>query len=239
MRSKLDLERQNIRLRGDLLTIAVRVSHDLRTPLSGIVSAGEMLKDMLAQKEPDAVAMTDALFASVDDMTRLINQLRFVAKASATPQPKTQVNMGGIVLEATQSLERRIIQKGATVDASGSWPDVEGVAEWLVFVWRSLLANALQHGGGKIQLGWSRLEHEFQFWILDDGRGVPASERAKLFQPFDSLHEMDSTRGLGLSIVRRLVDLQEGRCGYDSIDAGGLAFYFTLPAANDVPEKIS
>jgi len=239
MRSKLDLEQENVRLRGDLLTIAVRVSHDLRTPLGGIVSAAEMLKDILAQKDPEAAPMTDALFASVDELTRLINQLRFVAKASASPKAKATVNMGGVVLEAMQSLERRIIEKGALVDASGTWPEVAGVADWLVFIWRSFLANALQHGGGKIQLGWSPLEHEFQFWIIDDGKGVPAAERAKLFQPFDSLHEMDSRRGLALSIVRRLVDLQGGRCGYDTIGAGGPAFYFTLPVEAEVPEKTS
>ena len=81
------LLREITRLRGDLLTVAVRVSHDLRTPMGGIVNTGELLKDVLVEKEPAAAELTNALFTSVDEMTRLIGLIRFVAKASAEPKP--------------------------------------------------------------------------------------------------------------------------------------------------------
>src|SRR5882724_7841680 len=85
------------RLRGDLLTVATRVSHDLRTPLGGVVSTGEMLKEILAEKDPASAALADSLFTSVDEMGKLVGQIRFIAKATADPKPKERVNMGEIV----------------------------------------------------------------------------------------------------------------------------------------------
>ena len=92
--------------------------------------------------------------------------------------------------------------------------------------------NALQHAGEKprIELGWRREKEALRFQICDDGGGVPVELRAGLFQPFHSLHKPESTRGLGLSIVQRLVELQAGGCGYEPNPKGGACFFFTLPA---------
>jgi signal transduction histidine kinase len=227
------LLRENARLRGDLLTVAVRVSHDLRTPLGGIVNTGELLKDILTEKEPAAAELTDSLFTSVDEMSKLIGQIRFVTKASAEPKPKERVNMAEIVAGVLQRLESRVLKKSATITEPNSWPEVNGVADWLEFIWWNLVANALQHAGEKpqIELIWRQEKDGFRFQVCDSGGGVPAEVRAKLFQPFDSLHQPDSTYGLGLSVVQRLVDLQGGNCGYEPNSKGGSCFFFILPAA--------
>jgi signal transduction histidine kinase len=228
-----ELLQENARLRGDLLTVAVRVSHDLRTPLGGIVNTGELLKDILTEKEPAAAELTDSLFVSVDEMSKLIGQIRFVTKASAEPKPKERMDMAEIVSGVLQRLESRILKKSATVAEPNSWPEVNGVADWLEFIWWNFLANALQHAGEKpqIELNWRQEKDGFRFQVCDSGSGVPAEVRAKLFQPFDSLHKPDSTYGLGLSAVQRLVDLQGGDCGYEPNSKGGSCFFFTLPAA--------
>ena len=225
------LLRENAQLRGDLLTVAIRVSHDLRTPLGGIVNTGELLKEILVEKEPAAAALTDSLFTSVDEMSKFIGQIRFVTKASADPKPKEQVNMGEIVSGVLQRLESRILKTQATVAEPASWPEVSGVADWLEFIWWNFVANALQHAGEKpqIELNWCQEKSGLRFQVCDNGVGVPAEVRARLFQPFDSLHKPGSTYGLGLSVVQRLVDLQGGNCGYEPNPKGGACFYFTLP----------
>jgi signal transduction histidine kinase len=227
-----ELLRENARLRGDLLTVAVRMSHDLRTPLGGIVNTGELLKEILIEKEPAAAELTDSLFVSVDEMSKLIAQIRFVAKASADPKPIERVNLAEIISGVLQRLESRILKKSATVVEPDSWPEVNGVADWLEFIWWNFLANALQHAGEKpqIELSWRQEKNGLRFQVCDSGVGVPAEVRARLFQPFDSLHKPDSTYGLGLSVVQRLVDLQGGNCGYEPNPKGGACFYFTLPA---------
>jgi signal transduction histidine kinase len=225
------LLRENVRLRGDLLTVAVRVSHDLRTPLGGIVNTGELLKEILVEKEPAAAALTDSLFTSVDEMSKLIGQIRIITKASADPKPKERVNMGEIVSEVLQRFESRILKRSATIAEPDSWPEVNGVADWLEFIWWNFLANALQHAGEKpqIELNWRQEKNGLRFQVCDNGVGVPAKVRTRLFQPFDSLHKPDSGWGLGLSVVQRLVDLQGGDCGYEPNPKGGACFYFTLP----------
>jgi signal transduction histidine kinase len=222
---------ENARLRNDLLTIAVRISHDLRTPLGGIVNTGELLKEILVEKEPAAATVTDSLFTSVDEMSKLIGQIRVITKASADPRPKERVNMAEIVSGVLQRLESRILKISATVTGPGSWPEVKGVADWLEFIWWNLVANALQHAGEKpqIDLNWHRGKDEFRFQVCDNGGGVPEGIREKLFQPFETLHKLGSTWGLGLSCVQRLVDLQGGNCGYEHLPDGSL-FFFTLPA---------
>jgi signal transduction histidine kinase len=226
------LLRENARLRGDLRTVAVRISHDLRTPLGGIVNTGELLKEILTEKEPVAAALTDSLFISVDEVSKLIGQIRVITKASADPKPKERVKMAEIVSGVLQRLESRILKKSATVIEPDSWPEVNGVADWLEFIWWNFLANALQHAGekSKIELNWRKEKNGFRFQVCDNGGGVPAEARARLFQPFDSLHKPGSTCGLGLSVVQRLVDLQGGDCGYEPNQKGGSCFYFTLPA---------
>jgi signal transduction histidine kinase len=227
-----ELLRENARLGGDLLTVAVRVSHDLRTPLGGIVNIGELLQEILAEKEPAAVALVDSLFTSVDEMSKLIGQIRIITRATADPKPKERVNMAEIVSGVLQRLESRILKSSATVIEPGSWPEVNGVADWLEFIWWNFLANALQHAGEKpqIELNWRQEKNGVRFQVCDNGFGVPAEVRARLFQPFDSLHKPDSTYGLGLSVVQRLVDLQGGDCGHEPNPKGGSCFYFTLPA---------
>jgi signal transduction histidine kinase len=227
------LARENARLRGDLLTISNRVSHDLRTPLGGMVTAGEMLKEILAEHVPSSATLADSMFNSADEMVRLIRQISFVAKASARPVPKRPVNMGEIVLGVMQRLESQLLKRGATVTEPAAWPGTEGVADWLEFIWWNFLTNSIQHGGSKIQVGWRREDTEDKFWVSDNGQGVPDSSRATLFQPFDSLHQLDSAHGLGLSVVQRLVELQGGHCGYESND-GDVCFFFTLPHATDL-----
>jgi signal transduction histidine kinase len=227
-----ELLRENARLRGDLLTVAVRVSHDLRTPLGGIVNTGELLQEILRKENPAAAALADSLFTSVDEMSKLIGQIRIITRATADPKLKERVNMAEIVSGVLQRLESRILKAQATVAEPDSWPEVNGVADWLEFIWWNLLANALQHAGEKpqIELSWRQEKDGFRFQVCDNGGEIPAEVRAKLFQPFDLLHQPDSTYGLGLSVVQRLVDLQGGNCGYEPTSNGDVCFFFTLPA---------
>jgi signal transduction histidine kinase len=109
---------------------------------------------------------------------------------------------------------------------------VQAVASWLEVVWGNLVSNALRHGkaNARVELGWSQNEQEFRFWVSDDGDGVPLEKLGDLFQPFHLLHHTNARKGLGLSIVQRLLELQGGSCGYERPVAGGTTFFFTLPA---------
>jgi K+-sensing histidine kinase KdpD len=226
-----ELLRENARLRGDLLTVARRISHDLRTPLGGIAMGNEMVKEILEEKGVASAAIIAPIFDSTESLSKMIDRVSFILKASAIHRPLTRVKMEAAVFNTLQRLEYRILKSGVQIIEPASWPEVVGVAAWLEEVWWNLLTNALQHGKKttKIELGWRKEEHEFRFWVKDDGGGVPTGKISKLFQPFHLLHESDARQGLGLSMVQRLVELQAGHCGYEPNKTGGSGFYFTLP----------
>jgi signal transduction histidine kinase len=227
------IERENARLRGDLLTLAKRFSHDLRTPLGGLVSTAEAMKEILADSNPADVVLVDSLLNSAEEMTQLIKQVSFVARASANPLPKVAVHMAEPVFVARQRLESRILKCDASVKEPAKWPVVTGVAVWLEAIWWHLIRNSLRFGGEHchIELGWTAHGDNIRFWLRDNGPGVAEPLRAKLFKEFHFLHAEQSVPGMGLSIVQRLVELQGGTTGYESPAGGGALFYFTLPTS--------
>lgn len=230
MQNKSGSESEIARLRGDLLTMASRVSHDFRTPMGSIVTATEVLKEILLENNLP-VALTQTVFESVDELTHQIKQISFIARATADPLPKKLLPMEGVVALALQRLESQIFKKQASVIQPESWPRVHGVAIWLEEVWWNLLANALEHSVDKprIELNWKKEGDRYRFEICDNGPGVPEEIRKKIFRPFHLLSKHDSPPGFGLAIVQRLVELQGGDCCHEP-KPGGSCFFFSLPS---------
>ena len=222
---------ENMRLRGDLKTVARRISHDLRTPIGCIQTTAEILKDV------DAVAcagLVEVITQSAGELSRIIDRVSFVLKASADPSLCVRVEMGAIVATVLRQLATEIQAKKAEVLLPPSWPDVAGIDAWLQVIWWNFISNALQFGGPKprITVAASVVQDEGRFTITDRGPGVGPARKVPLFSPFDQLHGLP-TGGLGLAMVERLVSLQKGRCGYEEVPGGGSCFYFTLPLPAD------
>jgi signal transduction histidine kinase len=226
-----EFARETERLRGDLRTMARRLSHDLRTPLNSVAMAGEALQKSAPGSKPSQSSIVETLQGAVTEAARLLERMSFVLKATADPLPRRPVAMGEVVWAALQRVEKRAAGQGAAIVQPETWPEVEGVASWLEVVWENLIGNSLVHGGRppRIELGWTRLAGECQFWVRDHGPGIPAGKRERLFTPFELLHELSAPRGLGLPIALRLVELQDGQCAYKPAEGGGACFLFTLP----------
>ncbi|MEO7415051.1 MAG: HAMP domain-containing sensor histidine kinase [Opitutaceae bacterium] len=224
------LRRDNARYRGDLSAIGTRVAHDLRSPLGGVVTTVEVLKEVLAEENPGRVEMLDPVIESSEGLTKLIRQLSVLAKASGGQSSRERFNMGLAFWSAFQRVEREAASVGASIKHSAAWPDVEGDQGWVEVMWHALLANSLQHAGPqpRIEVGWTRREGENRFWIIDAGE-VPVGNRASLFQPFHLFHRPNAPRGFGLAIVQRLAELQGGKSGFEPEPGGGSCFFFTLP----------
>ncbi len=223
------LARENARLRGDLLTIGQRVAHDLRTPLGGIVTTGEVLKELLEDRAADA-RLVQPLFESADELGKLITRMSLLLKATANPLPKEPVEMGAVAWAGVQRNERRLAERKMKVVTPKSWPEIEGVTAWLEAIWSNLIENARKFGreGTTVELGAEDQDGQVRFWVRNEGEPVPEVKRAKLFQPFHLLHQPSARKGIGLSIVQRLVELQGGACAYEA-QANGSEFSFTLP----------
>lgn len=224
------LRRENARMRGEMLTFGTRITHDLRTPLGGVLTTAEMLREILADDAPQDVPLTQPILDSTDGLVKLIERTSAFARATASAEPPRRVDMGVPFWNAFQRLEGAILKSNRALEHPTTWPVVEGHENGLELVWRTLLANALQHGaaGGKIEAGWSPDNGGNRFWVRNDGSIAP-EKRATLFTPFHRLHEPGAPRGLGLPFARRLVEIDGGRCGFDTPAGDGVEFYFVLP----------
>lgn len=234
--------REIARLKGDLRTFGRRVVHDLRTPLGGIQTASDGIREMLHDGPGGGFDFVGPLAESALALSRLLDrsgQLATMIGAGVAPE---SLHAAEPVWAALGRLDRPITERRAKMVLQDDWPEVVGDAAMLETVWANLVANALQHGAQEpvIELGWRRHGGEIEFSVEDNGPGVAVERRAKLFTSFHRLHGPDAPRGLGLPIVRRLVGLLGGTCGYEDGAKGGARFWFRLPAAgSDAPAPVA
>ncbi len=190
------------------------------------------------------ISKTGAKMSSIIDELLLlasVREMRDVSGASLT--------MATIVSEVLDRLRNEIADAHADIHAPETWPVAVGYAPWVEEIWANYISNALKYGGQpgqgvppRVELGASRLNAKtppshVTFWVRDNGPGLTASERAQLFTPFTRLHEIRAPGcGLGLSIVRRIIDRLGGEAGVISEPGQGSTFYFTLPGPVDVIE---
>jgi signal transduction histidine kinase len=114
-----------------------------------------------------------------------------------------------------------------------SWPQAVGYSPWIEEVWANYLSNGIKYGGEppRLELGATKQADGFvRFWVHDQGPGISVEDQTRLFTPFTQLEQVRATgHGLGLSIVRRIVEKLGGEVGMESEVGKGSTFHFTLP----------
>jgi two-component system sensor histidine kinase/response regulator len=144
--------------------------------------------------------------------------------------------MDSIVAEAQRRLVPLIEERQAEIvlPAESEWPVALGYAPWIEEVWVNYLSNAIKYGGGppRVELGAEiQPDGMARFWVRDNGAGLVPEDQARLFTPFTRLDQAHvKGYGLGLSIVRRIVEKLDGQVGITSQAGHGSIFSFTLPA---------
>ena len=148
--------------------------------------------------------------------------------------------MGTVVAEAQRRLQSMIATRNATIVGPDVWPTVIGHGPWVEEVWVNYLSNALKYGGNppRIELGFEELTDQadetsslvpIRFWVKDNGPGLTPEEQERLFVPFTRLTRTRiEGHGLGLSIVRRIMEKLGGDVGVTSQVGQGSTFWFTL-----------
>ncbi len=228
-----ELEAQN----ADLEAFAGTVAHDLKNPLGVIVSYTSLLRwcdseravREMADVLPELEQHARAALGLVDDLMLLAQ-----ARAGRTPAPQP-VALAPCVGSALQRLRPLIAATGAQISQAESWPTVSGFGPWVEAVWVNYLTNAIKYGGRppRLSIGAeARADGQIYCWVRDNGGGIDPAQRGRLFQPFERLHSDEiEGHGLGLTIVRRLVEAQGGEVGLESELGAGTTFFFTLPQA--------
>ncbi len=253
-----ELEQRNLELEAFSRTVAHDLKNPLNLVINYTESVledcplGTSLDEM-------SIKSLHSVVSSGRKMVNIIDALLLLAGVSKQQpvelQPLVMSSMVAQVVE--QRLAKMITDCQAEILLPDQWPVAKGYAPWIEEVWTNYLSNGLKYGGQlpRLELGAERIfnndhnDHNDQvkmkseiespltattmikFWVRDHGPGLSPAECSRLFTPFTRLHQVQvEGHGLGLSIVRQIVEKLGGQVGVESVVGQGSLFYFTLPS---------
>ena len=212
------------------------VSHDLRTPLATIkVSASTLLDPEVPVSGADAHQLLELIDAQVDRLDRLVSNLLDMTRiqSGSLELRRRPVAMGELVEEALSVLGQSADLKRVTWQAPPDLPLVDVDHLLIRQVLANLIDNATRYAPGNSQVTVSarrRTDGEVEVSVSDQGPGVPADERASIFQMFNR-REAGGRGGLGLAIARAFVEAHGREIWVADGAEPGARFVFTLPPA--------
>lgn len=230
---------------AELNAFADSVAHDLRSPLATIIGFAELLKEQWQTLDPaDVQRSFDAMVRVARKMNTIIDALLLFARARESPVVTRPITIGPLVNGALQRLQGLIQERHARIHAPTHWPMAIGYAPWVEEVWANYISNAVRYGGTppQVELGAEIVPpgHLVRFWVRDNGDGIPQDMQPRIFEAFASTDMPGQGHGLGLSIVKRIVERLGGTVAVESSGrpGEGSTFSFTLPAATTADEEV-
>lgn len=223
-----DLEKKN----KELDQFAYIVSHDLKAPLRAINNLSEWIEEDLGDGVPDEVKSNFKLLRGrVHRLENLINGILEYSRAGRVKGKLEQTDVRKMLLELANSLDlstrvRLILDEDFPVLVT------ERVALEQVFM--NLMSNALKYNESvdpEIRVGWIAHENFHEFFVQDNGIGIEPEFHEKIFMIFQTLHARDKieSTGVGLSIVKKILDEKGCRIKVESEKGSGSRFSFTWP----------
>jgi PAS domain S-box-containing protein len=218
-----------------LESFSYSVSHDLRAPLRNITAFAQVLQKIMSNEATKQQReILDQIQAGVQKMNLLIDELLKLALADKKTLTVDKLDMNILVQSVIKSLGDIIPQK--TEIKIAALPTVMGDKILLQQVWTNLISNAVKYSSKKqtpiVEIWAERKGSEVLFHIKDNGAGFDMKASGKLFGVFQRLHsesEFEGT-GVGLSIVKRIVQKHGGNITAFATPGQGAQFSFTLPS---------
>lgn len=230
-----ELARQN----EELDAYAHTVAHDLKHPLTSLLGMSRLLNasylNLSAEQKQVALTTIETTSRKMND---IVNALLLLASTREQQQiPLQDLDMKFILSNVQERLADFIQQYQARIELSANWPVAIGYPLWVEEVWVNYLSNAIKYGGrpSVILLGAElTTDGQICFWIQDNGQALSPQQQTGLFSTFQRFSPQSADgHGLGLSIVKRIIERLGGTVGYRAADNGGSVFWFTLPQSTD------
>ena len=220
------LERSN----KELDSFAYAASHDLRAPLRGIANLAQWIEeDLLASEDLKAETreMLELMRVRMHRMEGLIEGLLQYSRAGRVHHEPERVDVGALLGEVVDLLSP---PDTVSVLIESDMPTIRTERLLLQQVFMNLIGNALKHGGsdGEIVIGWKRVGPFYEFSVTDNGPGIAPEYHDRIWGIFQTLEARDQVEGagIGLALVKKIVEAQRGRAWVESAPGAGATFRF-------------
>ncbi|MEH6408502.1 MAG: ATP-binding protein [Leeuwenhoekiella sp.] len=221
-----NLERKN----QVLSDYAHMVSHDLKSPLRSIDSlVNWIMEDNRDLINEECSTQFDLILKNVEKMDDLITGILNYSTIDQAELSTYDVDTQHLVSEVVQFLYAPAHIK---IQIDNNLPVINGDKFRLQQLFQNLIQNAIKSidkAQGEINIGVKERGHTWEFFIKDNGKGISAQHHNKIFQIFEKIDGDQNSTGIGLSIVRKIIDFYDGDIWLKSKPEEGTTFYFTLP----------
>ena len=220
------------------------ITHEFRTPLAALEASSELLLDNLRNlSQTEIEDLLVSLNLGIINLQTLIDNLIEAASIEAgrfkvSPLP---VPFDPILKEAQEIIQPLAEKYALRVVAPIEKEPVLVMADHrrTVQALVNLLSNAIKHSpeNGTVKINYSIIGEKVRIEVTDEGSGVPFDQRSNLFRRFAHLDSSNERArqgaGLGLSVVKAIVEAQQGEVGITDLPEGGTSFWFTVPLARE------
>lgn len=227
-----DLEAKN----AELERFTYTVSHDLRGPLITILGFLRHVEEAALRSDLEGLRSDlNRIRQATVKMDRLLKDLLDLSRTGHVLAPRESAPLQEIVREALDRIHGRLAARGVSVDVAPGLPIVHGDRARLTEVVQNLVDNAAKFMGDqkepRVEVGMRHVDGEDRFFVRDNGIGIEPRFQERIFGLFDKLDPRAEGTGVGLALVKRIIELHSGRIWVESAGPGqGSTFWFTLGA---------
>jgi signal transduction histidine kinase len=228
-----ELEAKN----AELERFTYTVSHDLKSPLITIKGFLGFIKEdsrsgNIVRLESDIKRISDA----TEKMQQLLNDLLELSRIGRVTNKSQEIRFNELIAEALELVHGRISQRGISVHVDEHLPTIFGDRQRIHEVLQNLIDNAAKFMGDqpspRIEIGQQgELKGKPVFFVRDNGIGISPQYKDRIFGLFDKLDGQTEGTGVGLALVKRIVEFHGGRVWVESEPGKGSTFFFTLPTS--------
>lgn len=227
------------RLQQQKSELVAMISHELRTPLTGIKGYAQLLRQCLPRDE-SLQQLLGGLLRETDELSELVERVVAVNRLELDRRlSRRKVSLRLLLSEVVHRLEPERVRQGVKVEIEGPDLAVNGDPEALEQVFANLIENAIKFSprGGLVAIRLGRGGSSVQVAVTDDGPGIPPEHHRAIFERFFRVPSPETVSvpgsGLGLYLVRRLVEQHGGKVKVDSGVGQGATFTVILPEEVD------
>jgi len=226
-----ELEQKN----AELERFTYTVSHDLKSPLITIQGFSGMLQEDVLKGDNSRIKEDiDRIVTAADKMQELLEDLLALSCIGRIVNPSEEVPLENIVHEAVDRLEGPITESGVTIEIAPDLPAVCVDHARVLEVYINLIENAIKfmydQESPLVRIGIRNDRERPVFFVQDNGMGIEQRYLSKIFGQFEKLNAKSEGTGIGLAIVKRIIEVHGGEVWAESEGPGqGTTFCFTLP----------